>query len=183
MWLQRGEIPEQYRSLKHLGGTLLNVANTSGFRYRDNDLDLSQCLGFMQHETMMVRLEDGPKRVTGTVIGLITSRSASMNIADIAKAKLSMEVMRMQAHHYLLIPDSRVERSNKLKIHFYAKMWAVANHQPGIYLSETWGAFLTFALQFLFSMDHPTDRSVALEAEQLLDCVMMKASGRLPDSV
>jgi hypothetical protein len=182
MWLQRGEVPEEYRSVKHLGGTLLNVADQAGFRYKDdNRLELSQCLGFSQHETLMVRLEDeGLKKVTGTVIGLITERSASMDIKDIAKNRLSKEVMRIQAHHYIVVPDQRRDREKALEMHYYAKLWAVAAHQPGYYRTNSWGEFLSHCLQFLFRMDHPTDRSVELEAGQLLDCVMQKAKGVWP---
>jgi hypothetical protein len=178
MWLQRGEVPEQYRPLRHLGSTLLNVASVAGFKYSDNNIDLSQCLGFVHHETLMVRLEEeGLKKVTGTVIGLITPNSTSLKIAEIAKGKMTKEVMRLQAHHYLVIPDFTPTKAEKLKVHFYAKPWAVSNHQPGVVSMETWGTFLSFALQFLFRMDHPTDRSVQLEAEALLDTVMIKARG------
>jgi hypothetical protein len=182
MWLQRGEVPEEYRSVKHLGGTLLNVANQAGFRYKDDSrLELSQCLGFSQHETLMVRLEDeGLKKVTGTVIGLITERSASMDIKDIAKNRLSKEVMRIQAHHYIVIPDQRRDREKALEMHYYAKLWAVAAHQLGYYRTNTWGDFLSHCLQLLFRMDHPTDRSVKEDAEMLLEVIMLKAKGVWP---
>ncbi len=184
MWLQRGEVPEEYRPLRYLGATLLEVSAAASWRYRDNTINLSQCLGFSQHETLMLRLEEeGLKKVTGTVIGIITPRSAGISMAEIAKGRLTKEVMRNQAHHYLVVPDFIPNKNVKVTAHFYTKLWAVANHQPGVIATETWGSFLSFALQFLFRMDHPTDRSVALEAEELLDFTMMKARGDLPDAV
>lgn len=182
MWLQRGDVPEEYRSVKHLGSTLLNVVNQAGLRYKDdNQLDLSQCVGFSQHETLMVRLEEeGLKKVTGTVIGLITERSASMAIKAIAENRLSKEVMRIQAHHYIVIPDQKRDRAQTLQMQYYMKLWAVAAHQPGYFRTNYWGDFLSHLLQTIFRMDHPTDRSVELEAGALLDVVMQKAKGVWP---
>jgi hypothetical protein len=182
MWLQRGDVPEEYRSVRHLGSTLLNVTKAAGFRYKDdNQLDLSQCIGFSQHETLMVRLEEeGLKKVTGTVIGLITERSASMKLSDIAQNKISKEVLRIQAHHYVVIPDQKRDREQTLQMQYYMKLWAVAAHQPGSYRTNLWGEFLSHMLQTIFRMDHPTDRSVELEAGALLDVVMQKAKGVWP---
>jgi hypothetical protein len=176
MWLERGDVPVKFRSLQHIAWVLLNVATVAGLRYRDNDIDLSRCIGFSQHETLMIALEgDVPKRITGTVIGLITPRSASMKLSEIAKGRLSKEVMRTQAHHYIVVPDFEFdERRGKLTTSFYKKMWACSNHHPDQMVSEKWGDFITHAIALLLRMDHPTDLSVKYEAMDVLEQVMYK---------
>jgi hypothetical protein len=183
MWLQRGEVPQKFRSIQHIAGVLLSVAGVAGLKYRDNELDLSECIGFTQHETMIVNLDSGSQKVTGTVIGLITPRSATVRLVEIAKGNLSKEVMRLQAHHYLVVPDFDLGESTKpLTTLFYKKMWGVELHQQAALHSSAWGQFITHAVQLLFRMDHPTDLSVQEEAEMLLLNVMLKcmASSGLP---
>jgi hypothetical protein len=181
MWLQRGEVPVRFRSLQHIGGVLLNVASSAELRYRDNDLDLSQFIGFTQHETLMIYLEgEAPKKVTGTVIGIITPRSASMYMSEIAKGRLSKEVIRTQAHHYIVVPDideKKLEVNKKLNFHFYKKLWAVQDHQPDAYCATNWGEFVSHLVQKLFRMDHPTDRSAQFDAIHVLEEVMGKVKG------
>jgi hypothetical protein len=176
MWLQRGDVPFKFFSLQHIGGVLLNVSALAGLRYRDNDIDLSQCIGFTQHETLMINVEgEAPKRITGTVIGLITPRSACLKMSEIAKGRLSKEVMRAQAHHYILVPDFEFdERKSVLTTHFYKKMWAVHHHQYAELRCKKWGEFITHIIQNLFRMDHPTDLSVKHEAIEALEQIMLK---------
>lgn len=177
MWLQRGDVPVKFRSIQHIAGVLLNVAGVAGFKYRDNDLDLSACIGFTQHETMIVNLDSETKKVTGTVIGLITPRSATIRMSEIAKGQLSKEVMRLQAHHYIVVPDFEMGDTIKgVTTLFYKKLWGVECHQRSSMQCSVWGQFVTHVVQTLFRMDHPTDLSVQEEAEMLLLDVMMKCT-------
>jgi hypothetical protein len=185
MWLQRGDVPVEYRSVRHLGATLLDVVKSARLQYKDDDgLKLSECIGFSHKETFMLKLEDGLKKTTGVVIGLITPRSASMSMKDIAQNRVSKEVLRLQAHHYVVLPEvgsSKLDKNQGLAYH--VKLWGVACHQPGILMADSWGEVLSQAIQTIMRMDHPTDISVQLEAEELLDVVMLKAKGAWPGAV